>query len=70
MGKQAEVLEHEPDATTLRREIRYVAAVYHDASASRAVKPSDHFQADGLAGAVRAKQRQDLADVDFEVDVA
>ena len=70
VGKQAEVLEHEPDAPLLGRQIRHLAAVDHDASGRRAVKPRDHFQAHRLAGAVRAEQHQDLAGIEREVDVA
>ena len=70
VGKQAEVLEHQPDSPSLGREARHVAVVNEDASARRAVKPRDHFQTDRLAGAVRAEQHHDLACVEFEVDGA
>ena len=70
VGEEAEILEHEPDPALLRRQVRHVPAMDHDSPGMWAVKSRDHFQADRLAGAIRAEQHQNLAGIERHVDVA
>ena len=49
---------------------RHVGAVERDPAAERPVRAGDGAKERGLAGAVRADQRDDLAFVDREIDVA
>ena len=65
-----ELLRHEPDPGARRAEVAHdVVAVGRDRAGGRGDDAADDVDQRGLAGAVRAQQRENLAAADLEIDV-
>jgi hypothetical protein len=73
VGKQGEILEHQPDPARLRRHrvagLGDHLAVDHDAPALQRLEPGDQAQDRGLAATRGADQAMDLAGQDGQADV-
>ena len=69
VGKQGIVLEDDADVAFTRGEIVYGAPADADAARGGYLKAGQHHQAGGLSGAGRAEQRQELALVNYQVQV-
>ena len=61
MREQAKILKQESDAPTPGWQGRYIAAIDQDLAAVGTMEAGDGLKANGLAGAIRPKNDQDLA---------
>jgi hypothetical protein len=69
MREQRIILKHHADIALVRRDMVDRLAVEEDAAMGRHFEPGQHHQGGGLARAGGAKQRQELAGADLEIEV-
>jgi hypothetical protein len=62
-------LEHHVDRPAVRRHLRHVLAIDHDAARARPLEPGEHAEQRGLAAARRPEQREELVRPDLEAHV-
>ncbi len=68
MREQGEVLEHETDATQIRRPVGYVLVLQEHASPLQRLEACDRAKEDSFARAARSKQGNILSRIDREGD--
>ena len=69
VGKEGVVLEHHPDVAPMGRDVVDRAPVEEDIAVGRGLEPREHHEAGGLPRTGGAQHGEELAPVDFEVEV-
>src|SRR4051812_1241819 len=68
MRKEGVVLEHDADAATMRRNIRYIPVTNQDIPRARLGEAGDHHQCSGLSRSTRSEEGDEFASSDVEIE--